>query len=188
MQFLKVWGKNKRFLKNLNFFFTRGPPGGILKIFASFLLGVYWQCRTCTMKAIKGSWLLESHTQKIRKIAHTGAKLESFLWGRGPKIFFGPPNFSKFLPIFHLQIALAQKPYLHFHFRFFPKIPRSICLTWPKNSEKSLFFDFYFFWRIYRSVYRPTAANGLRLSLFPLVSPIHHNHQSAKTNILFLFE
>ena len=79
MQFLKVWGKNKRFLKNLNFFFTRGPPGGILKIFASFLLGVYWQCRTCTMKAIKGSWLLESHTQKIRKIAHTGAKLQSFL-------------------------------------------------------------------------------------------------------------
>ena len=116
MQFLKVWGKNKRFLKILNFFFTRGPPGGILKIFASFLLGVYWQCRTCTMKAIKGSWLLESHTQKIRKIAHTGAKLQSFLWGRGPKLFFGPPNFSKFLPIFHLQIALAQKPYLHFHF------------------------------------------------------------------------
>ena len=114
MQFLKVWGKNKRFLKILNFFFTQGPPGGILKIFASFLLGVYWQCRTCTMQAIKGSWLLESHTQKIRKIAHTGAKLQSFLWGRGPKIFFGPPNFSKFLPIFHLQIALAQKPYLHF--------------------------------------------------------------------------
>ena len=54
MQFLKVWGKNKRFLKILNFFFTRGPPGGILKIFASFLLGVYWECRTCTMKAIKG--------------------------------------------------------------------------------------------------------------------------------------
>ena len=77
MQFLKVWGKNKRFLKILNFFFTRGPPGGILKIFALFLLGVYWQYRT--MKAIKGSWLLESHTQKIRKIAHTGAKLQSFL-------------------------------------------------------------------------------------------------------------
>ena len=140
MQFLKVWGKNKRFLKSLNFFFTRGPPGGILKILARFLLGVYWQCRTCTMKAIKGSWLLENHTQKIRKIAHTGAKLQSFLWGRGPKCFFGPPDFSNFLPIFHLQIALAQKPYLHFHFRFFPKIPRSICLTWTKNSGKSLFF------------------------------------------------
>ena len=68
-----------RFLKILKFFFTRGPPGGILKIFASYLLGVYGQCRTCTMKAIKGSWLLESHTQKIRKIAHTGAKLQSFL-------------------------------------------------------------------------------------------------------------
>ena len=97
---------------------------GILKILARFLLGVYWQCRTCTMKAIKGSWLLESHTQKIRKIAHTGAKLQSFLWGRGPKFFFGPPNFSKFLPIFHLQIALAQKPYLHFHFRFFSQNPK----------------------------------------------------------------
>ena len=124
IQFLKVWGKNKRFLKILNFFFTRGPPGGILKILARFLLGVYWQCRTCTMKAIKGSWLLESHTQKIRKIAHTGAKLQSFLWGRGLKTFFGPPNFSKFLPIFHLQIALAQKPYLHFHFRFFSQNPK----------------------------------------------------------------
>ena len=35
-------------------------------------------------------------------------------------------------------------------------------VTWPKNSEKNLFLDFYFFWRIYRSVYRPMAANGLK--------------------------
>ena len=161
MQFLKVWGKNKRFLKILNFFFTRGPPGGILKILARFLLGVYWQCRTCTMKAIKGSWLLESHTQKIRKIAHTGAKLQSFLWGRGQKNFFGPPNFSKFLPIFHLHIALAQKRQLHFYFLFvFLKIPRSICHTLLKINVKSLFLDSYFFAQICRSVYRPMAING----------------------------
>ena len=144
MQFLKVWGKNKRFLKILNFFFTRGPPGGILKILARFLLGVYWQCRTCTMKAIKGSWLLESHTQKIRKIAHTGAKLQSFLWGRGPKFFLGPPDFSKFLPIFHLKIALAQKPYLHFHFRFF-KSQDPYVLPGQKLVKKAYFWIFIFF-------------------------------------------
>ena len=145
MQFLKVWGKNKRFLKILNFFFTRGPPGGILKILARFLLGVYWQCRTCTMKAIKGSWLLESHTQKIRKIAHTGAKLQSFLWGRGPKNFFAPPIFSNFLPIFHIQIALAQKPYLHFHFRFFSQNPKIHMSYLAKKLWKKPIFGFLFF-------------------------------------------
>ena len=50
---------------------------GILKILARFLLGVYQHCRTCTIKVIKKSWLLESHTQKISKIARTGAKLQA---------------------------------------------------------------------------------------------------------------
>ena len=39
MHFLKVLGKNKRFLQFLIFFFTRGPPGGLLKILARFLFG-----------------------------------------------------------------------------------------------------------------------------------------------------
>ena len=33
----------------------------------------------------------------------------------------------------------------------------------PKVGVKSLFLDFYFFSQIFRSVYRPTAANGLRI-------------------------
>ncbi len=146
MQFLKVWGKNKRFLKILNFFFTRGPPGGILKIFASYLLGVYGQCRTCTMKAIKGSWLLESHTQKIRKIAHTGAKLQSFLWGRGPKIFFGPPQFFQVLADFSPSNCSSSKTVPSFSFSFFfPKSQDPHVLPGQKIVKKAYFWIFIFF-------------------------------------------
>ena len=143
MQFLKVWGKNKRFLKILNFFSLGGPLGAFWKFLPRFYLEYIGNVGHVQWKQLKVAG--ESHTQKIRKIVHIRANLQSFLWGRGQKIFFGPPNFSKFLPIFQLQIALAQKPYLHFHFRFFSQNPKIHLSYLAKKLWKKPIFGFLFF-------------------------------------------
>ena len=112
-------------------------------------------------KQLKGVGYQKVTHKKSEKLHILEQSYNRFCEAGVRKFFLAPPIFPNFCRFFTFKLLQLKNRTFIFIFVFFPKIPRSICLTWPKNSEKSLFLDFYFFLRIYRSVYRPTAANGL---------------------------